>query len=332
MGMSSASLQEKVVSMYERHPFPSVDDPFRKTAEEMGLRLKMLGLRNEEFTKKKILDAGCGTGEYTCWFASRGNDMTGIDLSLPSLELARKYGQRNGFGQIQFERQSVLDLQFPDNSFDLTYSMGVLHHTPDPYRGFQEIVRVTKPGGIVIVSVYNRFGRLPHNMRQKWINWLAGEDQDRRVQLAKIWFPKTCRQLKARMRSDADTILYDAFGIPHESQHTIGELLRWFDKNNVEYMGAFGPATLRDNILALQQQEYKKFEESLEAFPLAQKVGGMMSYVGGLLKNPGNDKQFVFTRPSGFSRGMVQLGWFILGFRFSIFSLSGRKGLKNMIT
>jgi len=118
--MSSASLQEKVISMYEQHPFPSVDDPFRKTAEEMDLRLKLLGLRRGDFTNKKILDAGCGTGEYTCWFASQGNDMTGIDLSRPSLERARKYAQGNGFDKIQFEHQSVLDLQFPDNSFDFT--------------------------------------------------------------------------------------------------------------------------------------------------------------------------------------------------------------------
>jgi len=325
MNKGNAAIQEKVVAMYERHPFPSVDDPFRKTAEEMKLRLKLLGLSCEDYSNKNILDAGCGTGEYSCWYASQGNSVTGIDLSLPSLERAKAYAHNYGIQNIKFDHQSVLKLKFPDNTFDLTYSMGVLHHTPDPFRGFQEIVRVTKPGGIVIVSVYNRFGRLRHNLRQRWVNFLAGDDMDHRVNVAKKWFPKTCRQLKARMRSSSDTILYDAFGIPHESQHSIGEILKWFDCNGIDYMGAFGPVSIGDTLFALRQQEYKKFEESLEAYPLSVRVGRILSVLARIFGKTDTDKNRVFERPSWFSRGLTQMGWFILGFRFSIFSLAGRK-------
>jgi ubiquinone/menaquinone biosynthesis C-methylase UbiE len=318
-------IQEKVVSMYERHPFPSVTDPFRKVAEEMELRLKLLGLKPANYQNKMVLDAGCGTGEYTCWYASRNNQVIGIDLSKTSLKQAESYAETYGFHNVRFEQMSVLDLQFPDNSFDLTYSMGVLHHTPDPFKGFCEMVRVTRPGGVVIVSVYNKFGRLRHNMKQSWVNWLAREDLDKRVAIAKKWFPRTCKKLQRRMRSESDTILYDAFGIPHESQHTVGEILRWFDRKGLEYIGAFGPVTIRDNLFALAQPEYEKFQDSFEAFPLSLYVGKFLKKLGGIIWNTSHENNIVFERPSWFSRGIVQMGWFVLGFRFSIFSLAGRK-------
>ncbi len=44
----------------------------------------------------------------------------------------------------------------PDNHFDYSYSVGVLHHTGDPLQGFRHLVRVTKPGGVIIVSLYSQ--------------------------------------------------------------------------------------------------------------------------------------------------------------------------------
>jgi hypothetical protein len=173
--------------------------------------------------------------------------------------------------------------------------------------------------------VYNKFGRWRHNLKQKWVNQLAGTEPDRRVAMAKKWFPRTCRQLKKRMRSDSDTILYDAFGIPHESQHTIGEILSWFDHNDLQYLGAFGPVTFRDTLFAFRQPEYRRFQESLEAFPLALYVGNSLERLARFIGNSDATHQEGFKRPSRFSRALIQMGWFILGFRFSIFSLAGRK-------
>ena len=318
-------IQQKVVQMYEQHPFPSAADPFRKVAEEMELRLKLLGLKATEYENKMVLDAGCGTGEYTCWYASRNRHVMGIDLSSTSIERARAYAESYGLRNTCFQRMSVLDLQFPDDSFDLTYSMGVLHHTPDPFRGFCEMVRVTRPGGVIIVSVYNKFGRLRHNLKQAWVNHLAGEDLNQRVTVAKKWFPRTCKQLKQRMRSESDTILYDAFGIPHESQHTVGEILGWFDRKNLKYLGAFGPVRIKDTFFAVLQPEYKRFQDSLEAFPLSLRVSKLLGKMANVVKSGALEDSIRFERPSWCSRAIIQLGWFILGFRFSIFSLAGRK-------
>ncbi len=127
------------------------------------------------------------------------------------------------------------------------------------------------------------------------------------------------------MRSESDTIIDDAFGIPHESQHTVGEILGWFDKKELKYMGAFGPVTLNDTLFALRQPEFKRFQDSLEAFPLSYYTGKVLRKFAGKTDKRSFGQEKVFKKPFLFSRCVIQMCWFILGFRFSIFSLSGRK-------
>ena len=77
-------------------------------------------------------------------------------------------------------------------------------------------------------------------MRQFIVRMVAGEDIDNRVAWAKRLFPGTCRKLKLN-REDYDVVLYEDFGIPYESQHSVGGVLGWFDRNGIDYLGAFGP-------------------------------------------------------------------------------------------
>ena len=70
-------IQETVVGMYSEHPWPLNRD----TDEEMGWRLKCLGISPEDYRGRRVLDMGCGTGEYALWYALNGAaNVTGIDL------------------------------------------------------------------------------------------------------------------------------------------------------------------------------------------------------------------------------------------------------------
>ena len=247
--------------MYERHPFPAYKDKFRKASEEMRLKMRLLGLSEAEYTNKKILDCGCGTGEFTCWYAALGNQMTAIDLSRPSIEHAKNYALSYDLAErIDFRYQSVLELDLPPDSFDIVYSYGVLHHTPDPYRGYRNMVRVCKPGGVVIVSVYSLYSRYLLRLKQRLIGWIAGDDMEKRCKWGKRLFPLTARKLKLRAHDDSDAVLYDQFAVPHESPHTVGEILGWLRDNDLEYIGAFGPLRIRDHIYAAALPEYEKLE------------------------------------------------------------------------
>lgn len=322
-------LESRVVAMYEQNPFPSIEDRVAKAESEMDIRLLLLGVTSSDYEGKEVLDAGCGTGEYSCWYARRGANVTAVDLSEPSLNVGRKFAAKENLSSVTFMNQSVLQLEFPDSSFDYVYSMGVLHHTPDPYRGFCELCRVLRPGGVLIVSVYNRFGRLRHNLKQAIVRTLAGDDPDRRVALAKKLFPRTCRRLKQNRHDASDVIIYDAFGIPHESQHAAGEVLRWFERNEIDYQGSFGPLTMGGNLRALKimhRPEYKSFSQFFDGHGMASRaVNTLPAIIDRLIPVNLDANRVASKRPSLFSRGLVQFVWFWLGFRFSIFSISGRK-------
>ncbi len=103
----------------------------------------------------KVLEIGCGLGTDGAQFAEAGADYTGVDLTDAAIELARKrFELFNLSGKFQTADAEKLD--FADDSFDLVYSHGVLHHTPDTERAVREIYRVLRPGGRAVVMLYHR--------------------------------------------------------------------------------------------------------------------------------------------------------------------------------
>src|SRR5438309_4906571 len=103
----------------------------------------------------RVLEIGCGLGTDGAQFAKAGADYTGVDLTDAAVDLARKRFELFGL-QGEFKVADAENLDFADSSFDLVYSHGVLHHTPDIARAVSEIHRVLKPEGRAIVMLYHR--------------------------------------------------------------------------------------------------------------------------------------------------------------------------------
>jgi ubiquinone/menaquinone biosynthesis C-methylase UbiE len=104
---------------------------------------------------RDVLEAGCGIATDGAQFARAGSRYTGLDFSPTALDLARRRFELEGL-QGAFVRGSVTDLPFPDASFDLVYSNGVIHHVPETARAVREFHRVLRPGGRALVMVYHR--------------------------------------------------------------------------------------------------------------------------------------------------------------------------------
>jgi SAM-dependent methyltransferase len=103
----------------------------------------------------KVLEIGCGLGTDGAQFARAGADYTGVDLTEAAVSLARRnFELQNLPGE--FRTADAENLDFPDDSFDLVYSHGVLHHTPDTARAVREVHRVLRPGGRAVVMLYHR--------------------------------------------------------------------------------------------------------------------------------------------------------------------------------
>jgi ubiquinone/menaquinone biosynthesis C-methylase UbiE len=108
-----------------------------------------------ETRAQRVLEIGVGLGTDHVQFARAGADLTGVDLTPKGVELV---GRRLALEGLESDLQ-VADaerLPFEDASFDVVYSWGVLHHTPDTPRAIREAIRVLRPGGRLCVMVYSR--------------------------------------------------------------------------------------------------------------------------------------------------------------------------------
>ena len=107
------------------------------------------------FNGKKVLDLGCGSGVLSVVLAKNGADVTAADLT----ENATKMTQRNATLQqlnIKVIRTDAENLAFANKSFDYVLSWGVLHHTENTERAFNEVSRTLKDNGTGLVMVYHK--------------------------------------------------------------------------------------------------------------------------------------------------------------------------------
>ena len=109
----------------------------------------------EKFRGARLLEVGCGMGTDLLQFARGGAYCTGVDLTPRSIEITRHrfklYGADGNFMISDGER-----LPFRSESFDVVYSNGVLHHTPDTAGSIREVHRVLRPGGVAKIMLYHR--------------------------------------------------------------------------------------------------------------------------------------------------------------------------------
>jgi len=102
-----------------------------------------------------VLEIGCGLGTDGAQFAQAGANYTGIDLTQAAVDLARRRFEISNLPGT-FRVADAERLDFPNESFDLVYSHGVLHHTPDTRAAVREVHRVLRPGGRAVVMLYHR--------------------------------------------------------------------------------------------------------------------------------------------------------------------------------
>lgn len=105
----------------------------------------------EFFKGKKVLDAGCGNGRFAHYAAKYGAEVWAIDLG-PAVEVARR--NTDSVAGVQVVQADLHQPPFALESFDFIYSLGVLHHLPDPEPAFQSLLRFLKPGGEIQIYLY----------------------------------------------------------------------------------------------------------------------------------------------------------------------------------
>lgn len=165
MSEASQSLKERVRAFWQAHPCGT-----KFTEAEVGTRAFFEAVEEHRYRVEwhipeaagfdrarglRVLEIGCGLGTDGARFARAGAIYTGIDLTEAAVSLARRRFELEGLPGA-FRVADAENLDFEDESFDLVYSHGVLHHTPDTERAVAEVHRVLVPGGRAAVMLYHR--------------------------------------------------------------------------------------------------------------------------------------------------------------------------------
>jgi SAM-dependent methyltransferase len=237
----SRAVLRAVNQFYEENPFPGFDLGKYKTKEDLHRQASWWAhkLDAEIPFDADVVDIGCGTGQLACFLGLKGRRIMGVDYSQHSLALAESLRDKFRLTNVRFQREDILQLSLPDESFDYVFCNGVLHHTSDPYGGFRHLVRITRPGGFVVVGLYNRYGRLMLHIRRRMVRLRMKFDPAAKDVALK-------KQL-VRMEVDSEkrrTWWADQYEHPHESTHTVDEVLGWFAENRISYVSSFPKAEL----------------------------------------------------------------------------------------
>lgn len=221
---------------YEENPFPGFDPNKYKTKDDLSRRASWWAhkLDAEIPFDAQVIDVGCGTGQLVNFLGLKGRPVMGVDYSQHSLDLAKTLKEKFNLEKVRFQRENILELSLPDSSFDYVFCNGVLHHTSDPYGGFKHMVRIAKPGGYLVVGLYNSYGRLMLHIRRRIVHLMMRFDPKAKERALK-------KQL-VEIEADAlksSTWWADQYEHPHETTHSVDEVLGWFAKNGVSYVSSF---------------------------------------------------------------------------------------------
>ena len=228
-GSALQDVTEMVKAFYEETPFPNYDGfDSRESLSAKARRGVFAALLDEQLPQGSlVLEAGCGTGQLSNFLGmSWARKVFAGDLCLNSLRLGKGFADRYAIRNVAFMQMNLFRPPFRDNSFDVVISNGVLHHTGDCEGAFRSILAKVKAGGLILIGLYNSYARLP----TLWKAWAF------RTLGPKLYF------LDPRLRDwrkEPDRIkawFLDQYRHPHETKHSMDEVLRWFGKYGVDFV------------------------------------------------------------------------------------------------
>ena len=228
---------ETVRCFYESAPFPGY--PPHDCVEWLRARAE-----RSEFARMldqaipgdaTILDLGCGTGQMSLYLARADRRIVAADLTRASLRLGAAAANRFGLDhRVCFMQTDLNRPALRNGGFDIVYSSGVLHHTADPRSAFARMARLARPGGMIVLGLYNAIARIPLRLRRVV------------ARLSNYRFTLFDPVLRDRSHEPArrEAWLRDQYQHPEEHRHTLGEVQGWFAENDIEYVRTYPSALL----------------------------------------------------------------------------------------
>jgi 2-polyprenyl-3-methyl-5-hydroxy-6-metoxy-1,4-benzoquinol methylase len=220
----------KVQEFYEEAPFPNYNDVDDVAALVERADTSVFGrlLRDQIPVNAKVLEVGCGTGQLSNYLAATClARIYAADMTLASLRLGSKFAAEQNVQGICFLQMNLFRPCVRPGSMDLVISNGVLHHTADSKAAFMSIAPLVKPGGHIVVGLYNHIGRLRTDMRRAL--WRVFGDR------ALFLDPHLRKSLSPDKRR---AWIRDQYIHPVERKHSMSEVMGWFDEAGFSFVSS----------------------------------------------------------------------------------------------
>jgi SAM-dependent methyltransferase len=201
------------------------------------------GLHPSELQDRLVLDVGIGAGRFAEIALADGATVVGIDLSS-----AAEVAFRNLGGRARTAQADLFHAPFLDGTFDVVYSIGVLHHTPDTRAATRAVARLVKPGGVLAIWVYpTQWGGGASQLYRRWTTQMDERTLHRLSKAAALTFDplrrlpivgRAYRRLfpisgnRDRQWRILDT--FDWYAPQYQWTHTRGEVQGWFEELGFE--------------------------------------------------------------------------------------------------
>ncbi len=225
-------------------------DVARWDEDEAVFRVKT-GIDPEALAGLDVLDAGCGGGRYSLLAARSGANVVGVDLS-DAVEKARSLC--SDYPNALIVQADLLSLPLAECAFDVVFSIGVLHHCPDPRGAFASVARRVKPGGTLAVWLY-RQNTPPQELLNKALRRVTTRLPARVLEPLCVGLgvlggvPMLNKGLNKlfNFSNHPDWTLrvcdnFDWYAPRYQSHHTIAELTDWFHAEGFEAIEPLPPA------------------------------------------------------------------------------------------
>ena len=225
-------------------------DVARHDEDRAVFRVKT-GWEPESLRGKLVLDAGCGGGRYARLLGAQGARVVGVDLSAA---VAKASALCREYPDVLIAQCDLLDLPLADESFDCAFSIGVMHHSPDPRLAFAQVAAKVKPGGDLAVWLYRK-----NVFAQEWVNSglrvVTTRMPSRMLEILCAGVgvlgsvPVLNRTLNkvANFSNHPDWTLrvcdnFDWYAPRYQSHHTVEELSGWFEEEGFADLKVLRPA------------------------------------------------------------------------------------------
>jgi SAM-dependent methyltransferase/uncharacterized protein YbaR (Trm112 family) len=259
-----------VQDFYEEAPFPNYNSfdniaTFVKRADA-GVFARLL--KQQIPINSNVLEVGCGTAQLSNYLAATTpTRVYAVDMTLASLRLGHDFAIKNGIEGVRFIQTNLFMPPIRPQSMDIVISNGVLHHTYNTKKAFMSISRLVKPGGHIIIGLYNHIGRLRTDVRRGLVKAFG----ERMLFLD----PHLRNNLSLEKRR---AWINDQYYHPQERKHSISELMQWFEEAGFSFVSSI-PKIIGD--FSSEERLFEPQRPGTSFDRTAAEIGMLFSNLGG---------------------------------------------------